>query len=37
MASMVTNGTSTVASKLLDEVSKAPDGVVVPPKDIRGE
>jgi splicing factor 3A subunit 1 len=35
MASMVTNGTSTVTSKLLDEVSKPPDGVVVPPKDIR--
>ena len=37
MATTMMNGTATTAPKLLDEVSKPPDGVVVPPKDIRGE
>lgn len=37
MAAVATNGTGASTPNLPEEVSKPPEGVVLPPKDIRGE
>lgn len=37
MATPATNGAASTPSDLPEEVSKPPEGVVLPPKDIRSE